>query len=375
MSFKVLFICGTFELAKSGVADYIHCLSIELARKGAQCACIALHDPYCSVTLTAPDLQWQRHELPVRRLSSRLSWSIRTDLLKAEIKKLNPDWISFHYVPYAYHSKGIPNSLFRCLGSVISDAKWHIMAHELWVDPNTSLSNRLLCSVQQWIALRLFSKLQPRIFHVSNHGYQSILSSFGIETRILPLFSNIPFTLNISPVNHLPGQWTFVFFGSINRDWKPEPLLGQIEIARISHGIESCQFISVGNLGDYGTQLWDSLHALNYSSFSYTRLGELSSDLVSEQLQHADFGIAVMPSLLVGKSGSVAAMLSHGLPVIISRLSRNCDLWHQSLKHTGHYILLDSSFTKSLVSACKYTPVNTLETTTLQFMNDLEHAI
>ena len=153
MPFKILFICGTFELSKSGVADYIHCLALQLTKRGFQCACIALHDPYSSATHAAAHLQWQLHELPVKRLSSRLSWTVKTDLLKAEIQALNPDWISFHYVPYAYNLKGLPLGLLRGLGAVKSSAQWQIMTHELWVDPSSGLRNRLLSTLQQWIAV------------------------------------------------------------------------------------------------------------------------------------------------------------------------------------------------------------------------------
>ena len=372
MPLKILFLCGTFELSKSGVADYINCLALDLTKRGFQCACIALHDPFSSATPTATHLQWQFHDLPVKRLSSRLPWNVRRVLLKAEILALNPDWISFHYVPYAYNHKGLPLGLLKCLSAVKSQSHWQIMAHELWVDPSTGLRNRLLSTLQQWIARRLFAMLRSHVIHVTNHGYQSMLSCCGIKSSVLPLFSNIPLSPSVSPAAPLGAQWSFVLFGSINRDWSPEPLLQQIEIARIHNRIEACRFISVGNIGDHGALLWDSLATSKYPAFTFSRLGELPANLVSEQLQHSDFGIAVISSRLVGKSGSVAAMVSHGLPVIISRLSQNCDQLHQSLQRTGHFILLDSSFLSALVSASKYPPVNTLEATASQFVRDIE---
>lgn len=372
---KILFICGTFELTKSGVADYINYLALELTRQGFQCACIALHDPYASATQPDAPLNWHLHEVPTKRLSSSIPWSIKRVLLKAEIETLNPDWISFHYVPYAYHLKGLPVGLLRCLSDVKTQALWQIMAHELWVDPSTGLRNRLLSTLQQWIARRLFLMLKARVVHVTNHSYSTILSGCGIESSILPLFSAIPFSVDVIPADHSNSSWRFVCFGAINRDWSPEPLLEQIEFARVRHGIEACHFISVGNAGDYGALLWDSLTTSNYPAFSFSRLGVLPAELVSEQLQNADFGIAVISSLLVGKSSSVAAMVSHGLPVIISRLSHNCGQWHQSLQQSGHFILLNSSFSSALASARKYTPVNTLESTVRQFVRDLERVM
>jgi hypothetical protein len=248
------------------------------------------------------------------------------------------------------------------------------MAHELWVDPNASLRNRLLSTLQQLMAKRLFARLQPRVVHVTNHWYQALLSGCGIESKILPLFSSIPFSPGASPADHSSTQWTFVLFGSINRDWNPEPLLEQIETARQLHGIKSCRFVSVGNIGAYGAMLWDSLPSSSYPAFTFSRLGELPAGRVSEQLQAADFGIAVVPSALVGKSSSVAAMISHGLPVIISRLSPNSEPWHQSLINSGRYILLDSSFASTLGSASKFPPGNDLEEVAAQFIRDLELA-
>jgi hypothetical protein len=131
----------------------------------------------------------------------------------------------------------------------------------------------------------------------------------------------------------------------------------------------------VGNAGDYGVRIWDSLASSSYPAFTFSRLGQLSVERVSEQLQQADFAISVMPSHLVDKSSAVAAMVAHGLPVIISRLSSNCEQWHKSLQRTGHFILLDSSFSSALGSASKYPPVNTLEDITRQFVTDLELAM
>jgi len=42
-------------------------------------------------------------------------------------------------------------------------------------------------------------------------------------------------------------------------------------------------------------------------------------ETISAQLRDADFGVAASPWQLIGKSGSAAAMLDHGLPVIVTR--------------------------------------------------------
>jgi hypothetical protein len=92
--------------------------------------------------------------------------------------------------------------------------------------------------------------------------------------------------------------------------------------------------------------------------FTFTRLGALPADKISEQLQLADFGISAVQDVLIEKSGSAAAMLAHGLPVIISRLTLGAEEWQHKLQERGCYILLDSSFIENLGKAQKYEPIN-----------------
>lgn len=50
MLVNILFLCGTLEPAKSGVADFIHALAGKLSSNGISCACLAIHDPYIQAT-------------------------------------------------------------------------------------------------------------------------------------------------------------------------------------------------------------------------------------------------------------------------------------------------------------------------------------
>ena len=52
------------------------------------------------------------------------------------------------------------------------------------------------------------------------------------------------------------------------------------------------------------------------NDFLIQRTGELSTNLISEQLQECTFGVSTTPFDVIGKSGATAAMLEHGLPVL-----------------------------------------------------------
>ena len=375
MALKVLFLCGTLEPAKSGVADFILALAGKLSSNGISCACLAIHDPFISATESHLVNRSTQAGIDILRISADHPWSLKAKLIKAQLDFLQPQLISLHYVPYAFNAKGLPFALLSSLLPLRNLARWEITAHELWVDPSSSLRYRVLSKLQRLIFLRLCAKLKPAVVHVTNHGYQAQLSQYQINSSILPLFSSIPLCLGPSPYARSESQWTFIVFGAINRDWHPEQLLEQIEAARRVHNIQSCRFVPAGSIGDYGAQLWDSLQRDAYPAFAFSRLGLLPADDVSEQLQLADFGICVAPSLLIDKSSAVAAMLAHGLPVIISRLTPNYEAWHQALRSSGKYVLLDSSFAKSIGSAQKYQPENQLNDTVNRFSEALGLAV
>ena len=89
-------------------------------------------------------------------------------------------------------------------------------------------------------------------------------------------------------------------------------------------------------------------------------------------MQSADFGVTTVPSHLVDKSGGVAAMISHNLPVIGTNYSQHDHKLYYNSFHNKHCILMDRHFqdrinirTKSII------PVDMLALTTKQFIADL----
>jgi hypothetical protein len=374
MTLRVLFVTGSLEQGRSGVADYIFLLVNELTRRGHRCCCVALNDPFVESLGPNPSLSCAGATADLIRIPAAWPWPTKAEILLTAIRSFSPDFVSLQYVPYAFSSKGIPWRLVHFLKTASKGVRWHVMAHELWLDSGGRFRHLLVGFLQKLIAFRVFYALRPPVVHTSNWWYMRMLDRIGVSASILPLFSNIPYHY-VSASCSKTLEWKFVIFGSINRDWIPDELLRRLDVARQWLSVERCQIISIGNISPCGVRTWSHMVHSGYAAFSFLRLGELSSERVSAELQKADFGIAVTPSRLIQKSGSVAAMLSHGLPVIISRLSPNCEAWHQSLTRSGRYILLDSSFESALGAATKFPPVNNLAETATQFIRDLEPAV
>jgi glycosyltransferase involved in cell wall biosynthesis len=297
---------------------------------------IALNDPHLSTT--SEDLETgDDSQLRTLRLPSLFPWPQRIERATAFRRQHPVDWISLQFVGYAFDRRGMAARLPRDLQPIIGDALFHVMFHELWVGVGETLpplKERVIGRIQRHYVRRLLRELQPRLITTSIPFYQSLLAKLGFASVELPLFGNIPF----SPITqedsawagallpNIPGgqagpsnsRYLGLFFGSLHPEWKPEPLLGLL-IAFAQKARLRLTLVSVGRLGGPGEMIWEKLRREYAQALDFIALGEQPIQRISALMQVADFGVAASPWHLIGKSGSVVAMLEHGLPVIVTR--------------------------------------------------------
>jgi hypothetical protein len=209
---------------------------------------------------------------------------------------------------------------------VIGPARLHVMFHELWLgnDARPSLRHRVTGWLQKRSLRRMLAVLHPAFVSTTNPFYAALLKTIGVDAAILPLFGNIPIAAH-EPVPeavaayHRPGKtWLGVFFGGLYPEWKPEPFFGRLERAAQKAG-RSVVLTQLGHPGGEGAEIWRGLEQTYSGRFRFLQLGPQPAEAVSAILQAADFGIAASPWMVIGKSGSAAVMLDHGLPVIVTR--------------------------------------------------------
>jgi hypothetical protein len=244
------------------------------------------------------------------------------------------------FVTYGYQRRGIVFGRERFFAELSAPYRVHLMLHELWLGwyREASLKDRLVGAVQRTALLGLIRRLGPQQIHTSNPAYRRLLRNCGLEAHTLPLFGAVPIA---PPPAHswLDGElarhglaadgrtahWLFGFFGSLWPKWPPEPLFGALQAGAARHGRKAA-ILSVGRLGP-GEALWNSFEPTYGERLRFVRLGPQPPERISEYLQRLDCGIAVTPYQLIGKSSAVAAMLEHGLPVIVNRDDTHLPGW------------------------------------------------
>jgi len=338
---RILFVCSGAAPGCDGVGDYSRRLAEELRKRGHFAAILALND---RLVENSPRLL--ENEL---RLSASLPWRKRLVAAKKFASEFRPNLWSLQFVGYGFDSRGLPLGLAKRLRHLGGNEIWHAMFHELWVERGGGWKFQILSRLQAALVLQLCRTLKPSIIHTSNISYKKRLADAGVASSILPLFGNIPPVP--TDIKTDPSHWVFAFFGSIRRGWEPEPLLSRIEEARVCTGKTKCRFISIGRLGEFGDKIWSSMERSGYEHFVFEKRGELCPGDVSRELQSANFGIAVSPLDILGKSGAVAAMREHGLPVVVNRFDK--PLPDDNFASLHDLILMDGQFSENLSAATK----------------------
>jgi glycosyltransferase involved in cell wall biosynthesis len=306
---KVLFLVGSLEPGKDGVGDYTRTLANECDRLGHQTFLASVNDAWVNAAVTP------RKEDPALRLGSRVPWSERVRAVQRFVAENRPEVVSLQFVPYALHPFGLPFAWPRILRAMIDGAPAQIMFHEIWIGAHVQAPrrSRAIGFCQRKIVQSLVKSLNCRVIHTTNLIYVRLLNDQGIRAIRLPLFGNVPIASPANPRPQCDDVLRFGMFGSIHPEWSPHELFSQLQ--RLGRPI---QLTHIGRIGP-GESIWTDLAGKYGSEIKVQRLGERSLADISRFLLSIDFGIATTPLSLIGKSGCVAAMLDHGLPVIVSR--------------------------------------------------------
>ncbi|MEO7310418.1 MAG: hypothetical protein ABIX01_08480 [Chitinophagaceae bacterium] len=316
---KIIFLCGAMEPGRDGVGDYIRRLAGELIRQDHQVAVIAINDRHIQA-ISDGFQDAEGAALPVLRLPVNLVAKARFELAKKWISTFQPDWISLQFVPFAFHPKGLAFGFSRQLTRLGNTHKWHIMFHELWVGMDKESGNKFAC--WGWLQRRLIhsikNNLAPKLVHTQTRLYQTHLNKMGFKAQYLPLCSNIPntatnaATIDTRVENTDKKNIVFVMFGGIHPG-APVESFAKEAAGFAAKANTSIHLLIIGRCGKEQA-IWEA--AWIAAGLPVTLLGEQTPERISLELSRATIGVSTTPIELAEKSGSVAAMQSHGLPVV-----------------------------------------------------------
>jgi glycosyltransferase involved in cell wall biosynthesis len=316
---KILFLCGSAEPGKDGVGDYTRRLAGELIRQGNQAQILSLCDKQVTGFLTQTQAV-EETSVTVRRIPVASSYKQRLAWTQKVIKEVSPDWISLQFVVYSFNAKGLPLWLPFFLKNIKGDYKRHVMFHELWVGrgKNASLKFKFLSFLQQFIIKRLIIISRTQLIHTSLPILKKRILGLVKNKYVydLPIFSNIPFVANNNKLNS-NSVFTISFFSQISYKSEYSIFIGKIAIEANKNGYDSVRLLIIGGNLEKMRIFGDRYIADNKFIDTIEYTGYIDEKLISLKLQESNIGISPIQLHAIGKSGSAAAFLSHGVPVVV----------------------------------------------------------
>jgi hypothetical protein len=329
---RIAFITSSLEAGRDGVGDYTRRLAAELIRQRHPSIIVSLNDSQVAEPLFGLQ-EMEGTSISVLRLPSEMPWNQRAMMVRKWLDAFNPDWVSLQFVPFGFHRKGLCFGLGKRLAAMNTKASWHVMFHELWLGlgEKTSVKHRVLGALQRLIILDFMRRLRPRIVHTQAEPYRIVLSREKIKASILPLFGNIPqnhgdgwdglleplVTKAMGKHQDRTKLYLAGILGIVHPEWNAElavntllPLVQRFQkkLVLVFHGKNNLTPVAINHLNL-------TLHG----RAAVVMVGERTSFEISKVLQTLDLGLATSPRQIIQKSGSVAAMLEHGLQVLVTR--------------------------------------------------------
>ena len=327
---RVAFLCGSLEPWRDGVGDYTRRLANDLQAAGHQVLVIALADPFIDRVV---ELHQEPGGIAVLRLPKALWQARQLQAVQVALDSFAPDWVSLQLVVYAYDDRGLLRDLGQQLQRLSGTARRHVMFHELWIGAaaHCPMKERLVGWLQRQLLLRALNRWQPLVLHTSNPVYRQLLQREGLQA--LPL--RVPGSIVIERISHRDaraalatrlrltaeqgGQMIMAgVFGAVHPEWADALVLQRLQLSCAAQG-RQLVLLHMGRAGAAGNALWQQLRSTLAGKVPLHSLGELPPRELSEVLRGLDMGLATTPWALAGKSSTIAAMLEHGLPVLVTR--------------------------------------------------------
>ena len=313
---KILFICGCLESGKDGVGDYTRRLVCQLIELGHSCQMLALMDKF--VTKANEELQcYNSISVSSLRLPYQNGFQVNLNYAQTWISNFSPDWISLQYVPFSYHSKGLPIFFSRSMNSIrkSNNSKLHVMFHELWVGMNDEASFKLKVwgYFQRLLIKSFLINIPAKLITTQTDIYKYQLEKLNFTCKLLGINSNIPVFNSLQSKKNFSDKIQILFFGQIHANSIFTFFVEELSYYLSSNSIKG-EVYFIGNNG-FEKNAW--IESLTSNSIDFIDMGQQSQEVISKTLSKMSFGISTTPLLLIEKSGTAMAMLEHNLPIIL----------------------------------------------------------
>jgi len=298
---NLVFVTGGLAPGRDGIGDYCRVLAEAAAAAGARPALLALAEQ----DETAAD-----ERFAVLRLPAAMPWIERVARADAFLAAQKAERVLLQLSPYLYARRGLLGEAAPALVTLLGGRRPTVTVHETWVGelPFHRWQDRLIGPWQRRGYLAVLRGIAPARIVTSLPLYRAQLARHGVESSLLPLPGNVPVTRDVAALQLVPP--VAGIFGGLWPSFDPKAALDALLAAAGGRAT----LLLIGRHGASAERLdaWRRRHP----GLAIVETGALTPAAISQHLNLLHFAIAVSPWQLAGKSGTIAALLEHGVPVL-----------------------------------------------------------
>lgn len=301
---KILFITNQLPPLVDGVGDYTYNIAKQFAKHNHEVYIVCKKNPKINIDIEG---------ITVLPIVEKWNFNCHKPIVKF-IKEKGIDIVFLQYVPHGFHSKGLPFPLIKLTKKIKkSQAKLFTFFHEVCIDYLGWNIKKTICSIGiTYIAKRLIRN--SNYIATSIEHYVKRIKRFRKEISVkkIRIASNIPhYDYNEEYLRHLKNkiapnsEFIVLFFGKRDVDCQVEAIKELISEGKkiVALSLGNTYFLNL----DYGIPTY--------------KTGLLDINEISQYFQIAD--CFCLPenkeSGATFKSGSLAAGLQYGLPIITNK--------------------------------------------------------
>ena len=298
MSF--VFVTGALPAGRDGIGDYCRVLADAVAATATAPALLSLAD-------AAEEAGLER--FPTLRLAAARPWPERIALARRFLEEQRADRVFLQLSPYLYQPRGLLQEAAPHLGALLAERRPLVMVHETWVGelPYHGWKDRLIGPWQRRGFLSALAAVQPGAVFTNLPLHRQQLARHAIDATLLPLPGNAAVSDAQAPLTLVPP--VAGIFGALWPRFDPSAALDGF--VREAGGAATLLLV-----GRHGAPQRLAAWRQRHPGLTIVETGPLDVAALSGHLNLLSFAIGISPWELAGKSGTIAALLEHGVPVL-----------------------------------------------------------
>jgi hypothetical protein len=346
---SLVIVVGGLEPTKDGIGDHSRRVAGALIKRGLPTSILALSDTRVA---DGPCRERQDDEgvgIETLRVSNRLTFTDRVGHGRRFIDEMGGRHALFAFAPYQFDIRGVVSRALVELPDMVRGLSCSFLFHETWIgeQENSGLWTRLVGFTQRRLIQMLVHDLKPAKVYTTNGLYRRMLEAYDITTSLLPHCGNVP--VQESRADWLPDAlaqhgvelggvelgsrglsdvYMIGLFGSLYDNLELPRLLPIFDTVARRKGKRPL-IANIGIMGDRPE--WRHWQRVYGKQYGLVDLGPETTLRISQFINSLDLGVSTTSLPQVGKSGTAAAFLEHGIPVLVPTEQPYFRHWRESM--------------------------------------------